>query len=160
MSLQTDRPLTPSGAGPAGTPLCFARCQAGLLLAYGLVVMTLASAPPALALRREAPEVAWAIVAFTLGGAAVFAAAVLTQARRWLTTTVTVTDQAVEVRRTPERAERVRLVDIRRMRAGSGGLVILSASGRETIVGRLRKADAMRLAARLETRTGVPVEEG
>lgn len=159
MSSLVGRPSPLPGLRPGTAPLRVQRSDAWLLLAVGLGVMLLASAPPAFALRGAAPEVALTIAAFTCTAALLYTTVVLAWERRWLTTTVLVTDQALEVRPAAGPFERVRLVDIRRMRSGRAGLVVQSASGRETAVGRLRRVDARRLVARLESCTGVPVEE-
>ena len=126
MSSLVGRPSPHPGLRPGVAPLRVQRSDAWIILALGLGLMALASGPPAVALRGEAPEIAMTIVAFTCTAALLYTAAVLAYERRWLTTTV---------------------------------LVVLSASGRETAVGRLRRVDARRLVARLETCTGVPVEE-
>lgn len=149
-------PSSPSTDSSA--PLRFERCHTLALLAWGLLLMAVIAAPPALALRSSAPEASRAILVWTLVTAVAYSVLVVAQRRAWLLTTVEVTADTLVVRRSPMPPERIPLRAIRRMRHGPLGLRVWEDAEPGVLVGRLAARDAVRLMARLESRTGVPVE--
>lgn len=156
MSLRTDR----SGPPPAraAAPLHIERCQYAGLLAFGLALVLVMGGVPAAALWGAAPEAAHAMAAWSAVAAGAWGLIVWAERRRWCLTTVHVTDEALEVRRPALAPERAGLREIRRMAWSAAGLTVWTAAGRALWLGRLPHAQAMRLAARLETASGVPVE--
>ena len=156
-------PSSPSPAPSAASlplpTLRFERCHAAALLAWGLGIMALLGGLPAAVLWSAAPEAAGAIALWTGSTAALFGACVVSERRRWLTSTVEVSGVALEIRRPHLRPERAPLAEVRRLAWGRLGLTVWLASGRELWVGRVGDAArAARLVARLESACGVPVE--
>ncbi len=156
--MATSLPPAPFSRTPSPTErLCVERSCAATLLAFGLGMILLVGGLPALALWRDAPEAARAIALWMVGTGGTFALGVAAVRRAWLSTEIAVDGEALEVRRPHLRPERARLSEIRRMEYGALGLTVWVASGRSVWVGRVGRA-LPRVVARLESRTGVPVE--
>lgn len=156
--MATSLPPVPRPPGPIRSePLALGRSGAWSLLGYGFGMILLVGGLPALALWRDAPEAALAIALWMAAAGLAFTLAVLATRGAWLRTEIALDAEALEVRRPHLRPERAPLGEIRRMRYDVTGLTVWLASGRAVWVGRVGR-ELPRLVARLESRTGVPVE--